>query len=742
MKKFLTIIAIILFICVESSAQNRPVKPNSNTRIAYLGKTRPLSDIKPLPPSSDSEDLRKDACEYKGLTPAETGFTSDKSAQKYNGTEGSVMIVQNFSGISNINNGTVPDTEGDIGINHYIQMINRSFAVYNKQGNLLYGPANNHTVFNDFPGPWDDMLFTDPVVMYDHIADRWVLTNMAFDWGVDYYEMIAVSASSDPLGEWHCYAVQFENMPDYPKLGNWLDGYYLSVNEWEITPQGNAYFNGPTVMAFNREDMINGEPNVQFLEFHLDAPTQSHIQDIASFQPSDLDGALPPPGTPNHFICTKDDEWGFSEDRIYIYEFHSDWDNPGNSTFNETGILLPESFSSNFSHMDYIPQPDVETTLQSLCQFTMYRLQYRSFEDYQVMLFNHTVEVDGDSHAGVRWYELRKYENIWEIHQQGTYAPDAVCRWMGGIAMDGDGNIGLGYSVSGIETYPSVRITGRNYNNFPGIMTFSESTVINGGGSQQSNQRWGDYSMMGVDPVDDLTFWYTQQYIPTTGYATYKTRIVSFQLHKNLCFSTDSLCFLTLQECEEGKDLIIKNNSLYDVTINELENEGQCGEAIWFIEPWNISLPITLVKDDSLICTVKVNIPLTENTSSLVSDSLILNTEYKEHNTIICVDELLMTGSNFKEQTINSVQLKVYPNPFNNKTSILFELEKKSSVTLEIIDQHLRIINTLVLNKTLLSGKHKYSWDGTDQNGSIISSGVYFCRLSVNKKYIIQKIIK
>jgi cell division septation protein DedD len=161
----------------------------------------------------------------------------------------------------------------------------------------------------------------------------------------------------------------------------------------------------------------------------------------------------------------------------------------------------------------------------------MYRLQYRNFGSYQTLVVNHTVDVNNTDRAGVRWYELRSSGGDWSIYQQGTYSPDNSNRWMGSIAMNGNGDIGLGYSLSSSTIYPSIRYTGRLAGDPLGQMTRAESTLIAGAGSQTSTKyRWGDYSMMAVDPLDDCTFWYTQEYYQTTSGAGWQTRIGAFQL--------------------------------------------------------------------------------------------------------------------------------------------------------------------------------------------------------------------
>jgi Ca2+-binding RTX toxin-like protein len=158
----------------------------------------------------------------------------------------------------------------------------------------------------------------------------------------------------------------------------------------------------------------------------------------------------------------------------------------------------------------------------------MYRLQYRNFGTHESLVVNHDVDINGADLAGIRWYELRKVGgNPWSIFQQGDYSPDGTHRWVGSIAVDKNGNMALGYSISSTTTFPSIRYTGREQGEPLGTMPQGEFTIVNGGGSQGFSERWGDYSSMNVDPTDDCTFWYTTLYFPTS--ANWQTRIASFK---------------------------------------------------------------------------------------------------------------------------------------------------------------------------------------------------------------------
>jgi subtilase family serine protease len=258
------------------------------------------------------------------------------------------------------------------------------------------------------------------------------------------------------------------------------------------------------------------------------APVDMHL---GGMLPADLDGPAPPGGSPGYFVQVDDNTWGYSGDRLQVWRFHVDWARPAQSTFTRAGAIPTEPFDSDLCGYSRtcIPQPGTTAKVDAMADRLMYRLQYRNFGDHESLVVNHTVDVDGNDHAGIRWYELRDPGSAPFIYQQGTYAPDADHRWMASAAMDGAGDLAIGYSVSGPATAPSVRYAGRLANDPPGILTQAETTVVPGAGAQTSaTGRWGDYSMLTVDPTDDCTFWYTQEYYTTTSDSAWHTRIGAF----------------------------------------------------------------------------------------------------------------------------------------------------------------------------------------------------------------------
>jgi hypothetical protein len=411
--------------------------------------------------------------------------------------------VVNLDGVGNVNGVYPPDTDGDVGLNYYFQMINLSFAIWDKQGTLLYGPADNSTLWNGFIGPWTGTNDGDPIVLYDEAADRWMASQFAINTSNgSYWQLVAVSATSDPLGEYNRYAFQMPAFNDYPKLSVWNDGYYATFNMF-----GSSTRVG--VAAFERDAMLAGEEDAQMVYYNQPSGT-------FSMQPADFDGPPPPEGSPCYFGYIRSSTQNFE-----IYEFDVNWDTPSSSSFTLVSTLDIAAYNAN---LNGVPQPNTTTRLDDLGVMLMFRLQYRNFGTYQTLVANHTVNA-GSGRAGVRWYEFRKDAGDWYIYQQGTYAPsDGQYRWMGSIAMNGNGDIALGYSLASSTTYPSVYYVGRRADAPLGEMNLPEIEIIGGTGSQSGIERWGDYSCLSVDPADDSTFWFTTEYMRTA----WKTRIASF----------------------------------------------------------------------------------------------------------------------------------------------------------------------------------------------------------------------
>lgn len=417
---------------------------------------------------------------------------------------------------------TPPDTNGDIGPNHYVQTVNLIFAIYNRAGTRVLGPLPNNALWAGFGGDCETRNNGDPIALYDHLADRWLLSQ--FTTASPYHQCVAISQTPDPTGAWYRYdfGVPSGRFNDYPKFGVWPDAYYMSA--------GSRGIPGPVtdVFAYERDRMLNGQ-SAQMVWFAT-APSLGYVAPM----PADLDGPPPPAAAPNPFVGVKQSV----PQALYIFRFHVDWANPANSTFGLPGGLPDETLAdaAPFTIIcpgtrNCIPQPTATVGLDALAgRYVMYRAQYRNFGTHESIVFNGTVDAGG-VRAGVRWYEIRDPNGTPVIHQQGTYAPaDGLHRWMGSAAMDRQGNLAIGYSVSSSSVFPSIYYAGRLASDPPGELTQGEAVLIAGNGSQTSTgSRWGDYSMMAVDPTDDCTFWYTTEYYAVTSVNVWQTRIGRFR---------------------------------------------------------------------------------------------------------------------------------------------------------------------------------------------------------------------
>jgi hypothetical protein len=360
----------------------------------------------------------------------------------------------------------------------------------------------------------------DPLVLYDKLANRWVLSQYAFATDSSgntsgYLQCVAVSTSSDATGSYNRYSFTAASLPDYSKLGVWPDAYYLSSNML-----GAISFNGARVCALDRANMLIGA-----------AATQQCFQQSSSIfglLPSDLDGTTPPPaGSPNYFVNLR------SSTTLGLWKFHVDWTTPANTTFTGPTSITVTSYTQACSGGACIPQPSPGNQLASLGDRLMYRLAYRNFGDHESLVLNHSVTAGAV--VGIRWYELRSPGGTPTVYQQSTYQPDSSYRWMGSIAMDGSGDIALGYSISSSSMNPSISYTGRQPTDTLSTMG-TEKSIFAGAGAETGTfsngmtaNRWGDYTSLSVDPVDDCTFWYTNQYYSTNGVYTWSTRIASFK---------------------------------------------------------------------------------------------------------------------------------------------------------------------------------------------------------------------
>ena len=450
------------------------------------------------------------------------GQASDPVVQRSGTSSAAVTAGIGFDGVgqglgSYSPNYAPPDTTGAVGATQYVQWVNADLAVFDKiSGALVYGPVAGNTLFQGLGGACATRNDGDPIVQYDKAAGRWVLSQFAVPGGsAGYWQCVAVSRTSDATGGYNLYAFQYSQFNDYPKMGVWPDGYYTTFNMFTNT------FQGARACAYDRANMLAGLPATQQC-FQLSSS-------YGGLLPADLDGSTAPAaGTPNYLVNRLSNALGF-------WAFHVDWNNSANTTLTGPTQIPVAAYNAACGGGACIPQPGTSQKLDSLADRLMFRLAYRNTGGVERMVVNHAVMVNntrkpGSGNAAVRWYEIRNMSAVPAVYQQSSYSPDTSFRWMGSAAMDKQGNMALAYSVASGVLKPGLAFATRAAGDALGTLG-TESIIVNGGGSQLSNlSRWGDYTQMSLDPVDDCTFWYTGQYLKADGTFNWSTRIASFKI--------------------------------------------------------------------------------------------------------------------------------------------------------------------------------------------------------------------
>jgi hypothetical protein len=418
-----------------------------------------------------------------------------------------------------------PDPNGAVGQTQYVQIVNEGYQVFNKAtGSSVLGPNSIASVWTGFGGLCETSGHGDPVMLYDHLANRWLISQFAGATGGPITdECVAVSTTADATGTYNRYGFHLgSNFFDYPHLSVWPDGYYMSMNVFNSA--GTAYL-GPQAFAFDRTKMLAGSP-ATFI-----SPVGPLGSSIDPFLPADLDGAtLPPAGAPNTFV-------GFpgqtTSPNYTTYHFHVDFATPVNSTFTTFATPPAAGFTALCpTTRACVPQKGVSASsnVDGIGDRLMFRLAYRNFGDHESVVGNYTVSAGGV--AGVRWFELRNVTaGPVTVFQESTYQPDTTWRWMGSAAMDGQGNLAIGFSASSATINPQVRYAARLATDPLNTLAQGEAHLFDGIGSQSGTaNRWGDYSALSIDPVDDTTFWYTNEYYSTTATFNWRTRIGNFKM--------------------------------------------------------------------------------------------------------------------------------------------------------------------------------------------------------------------
>jgi len=480
------------------------------------GKSKPVNQMQIITPQYEWHEVHE-------VMPVPHGSAGGVDTVLQTSTSTSSATVT--SGVGFDGNGTTlpgftltgepSDTNLSVGGTQVVQWVNSMYAIWSKTGALQYGPTNGNT-------PWQGSSIAsgrcasdnsgDPIVLYDKQNQRWIFTQFAVSKS-PYYQCIAVSTGSDARGPYNLYAANFgTNFNDYPKVGIFDGNYYFTFN---IFAHGRTFagadmcvINGAAVRAGTSASLV----------------CTSAGKSYGGILPADVDGATgasgttqpPPAGTSEYFL-------NFGSNSLNVWRMTS-----SGSVTGPTNIPVA-SFSEACSGGTCIPQAGTSQQLDSLADRLMYRLSYRNFGTYASLLVDHSV-VAGSS-TGVRWYELRASSSTStpSVYQEGTYAPDSNYRWMGSAAQDKLGDIAVGYSVSSSSIDAGIRFASRAPTDTLGVLS-NEVNVLSSTHYQSGHSRWGDYASVSLDPADDCTFWFTTEYMPSSGDFQWATHINSFKL--------------------------------------------------------------------------------------------------------------------------------------------------------------------------------------------------------------------
>jgi hypothetical protein len=448
-----------------------------------------------------------------GTGTAGAGGQTAPVVQTTQGSKAALTLLDHFDGIPG--NGDPSDLSLAVGPNHIVQAVNWQIAVYTKKGamysttGMSLGTKASKSIFAGLGGRCEsgsDIDHGDTVVRYDQLAGRWVFVQPVF--AAPYAMCYAVSTSADPLGSYNKYEFARAEFPDYPRVGIWPDGYYVGTSAGDDVVQKR-------LCAADRAKMLMGQ-----------AATEQCIgkSGVNFFNPSDVDGTMPPPaGAPNIVMALGGTQLNkaFEDDGVYVYKYHVDWANPSASTLTgPTKITVARyHYLCDGQLTNCVPQMGSSTRLDAQGDKLMQRLVYRNFADHQSLVITHSIN-GTTSGGGLRWYEFRvdAAGNV-TLYQQSTFAPDSAYRWLGSAAIDGRGNIGIGYSLGNSTMYPGQRFAARAAADPLGTLGFGESTLINSTTAKGGGNRWEDFATTVVDPSDDATFWYMGDYYKSSSRA-------------------------------------------------------------------------------------------------------------------------------------------------------------------------------------------------------------------------------
>jgi hypothetical protein len=558
----LTCISAILFAASFGSSGGGagPTAPEPNVPVMAMSieKVRPAvfnGDVRNLPQVPQREIERPELEEPVSLKHLLPEAVTGQKAEPNIPLAPMPAPTQNFPGLKRTDlcvggqcgGGTPPDTNGAVGPNHYIQAVNTAFAIYDKTGNLLASFTENALWAGSGAPQCDGSAGGDPVVIYDALADRWILTNLGFTGNGTvgpFYECMAVSQTNDPVsGGWYLYAIRTDTgasgqppvntINDYPKFGVWTDCLYYAANGFN---SAGSYIGGEFA-SFSRSDMYAGLPLTGALGF------AASTSDFFTMIPSDLEAPIvgaydgtPPAGRPNFYV-----QESLTAFNYRVRTFTAGTNCGGGGTLSAATTVSQTSYTGSGTR---VPQPNTTNTLDTLFDRMMQKVQYRKVGTTESLWVVHDSQNSGATNRP-QWAQINVTGGtiVTTPVQQQIYGPDTtIHRWMPSIAADIQGNVALGYSTSNATSpnFPSIKYSGRLAGDPLNTLPQTETTLVAGVDSQSGNcgssvcTRWGDYASMSVDPSDGCTFWYTSEYFDTVGDGSntppiWTTRIGSFK---------------------------------------------------------------------------------------------------------------------------------------------------------------------------------------------------------------------
>jgi len=634
---------MLIAFCFVSHAQDEG--PTFTSNGTYLGESLPLKSmplIKPKDKTLDNGKLKEIKNNKRfplKINDNALPLNGNRNAQRTGGNIQTRALEENFDGASSAESGaTPPDPSGAVGPNHYVHAYNLGLKIFDKTGTLLFGPVALNTFW---PGTSSD---GDPIIMYDQLADRWFVSQFQQS---NNALLIAISTTADPTGTYNTWTYPLDSFPDYPHYSVWHDSYLLTANKGGVN----------NIFALDRTALLAGDVNAQIVGFT--APGISNNPNTV-FAPmsSNLLGTSFDPNTPGYIVYLQDDGWGggITQDHLKIWEVDLDWTNIANSTISQPLELNTDPFDSFFAPFGSgdVDQPGTTQRLDMISGVVSYMVHYRPFGTHNSMIvtFNDNLGGAGNGVSGVRWFELRNdATNDWSIFQEGTYAPtDAanpdMSRFMGSAAIDAQGNIGLAYNVSGPNTFPGIRYTGRFNGDPAGQMTVAETTIIDGSAAQTFSNRFGDYSQLTMDP-DNFTFWHTAEYIESLN--DWHTRIASFTLSSG--FDND----IGISDITTPVDGVLTATETVEVTIRNFGNLPQTGFDI------ELTLDGVLVATETFTGTIAAN-----STSQFTFVQTVDMSTPGQTYTLAA--KTLLAGD---QQTINDEFSKDITNVFSNDLGVI-----------------------------------------------------------------------